>query len=222
MVKLLLDSGASVLAKTARGEVCPNVLRSKFSFPMVPRSFTESALSTVRWITKYHYLIPDETLIYCYPIFNYRDSYSHSAYLSKLDRFLSSLLGSFGINRYSFLVCLHRNTAILTKKWQAPLSVAVARGDTSTVTLLLQKTGDIELNVTNIKGETPLYSAVSRGETSIAQLLLQKGANPHLFPLNGETLLNLAISKGSSGLTQLLLNRGVDLETKNQAGETPL
>lgn len=65
-----------------------------------------------------------------------------------------------------------------------------------TVTELLVKASDIEIDAQNSVGQTPLHIACSRGNWNVVRLLLKKGANPGIADRRGFTPGQLAHKRG--------------------------
>ncbi|MEX2186605.1 MAG: ankyrin repeat domain-containing protein [Pirellulales bacterium] len=100
-----------------------------------------------------------------------------------------------------------------------PISVAVGRGDTTAVKLLLAAGADANLVVGD--GQPPLLAAIERTDAETVSALIAGGAD-----VNGagwsQTPLVLSTKKGSLPLVTLLLDRQADPNAKTPAGDTPL
>jgi ankyrin repeat protein len=95
----------------------------------------------------------------------------------------------------------------------APIDIALRAGDTSLVTLLLEK--GVDINKGNFvrtpmglefpgagykkpgyEGATPLHQAAAAGDVAMAKLLLARGADPNIEDAFGRTALDLAERRG--------------------------
>lgn len=83
-----------------------------------------------------------------------------------------------------------------------PLHVAVNRGNTSIVKLLLAN--GAQVNIQNDNGDTPLHRAMKNRYIAIAKILLEAGADPSISNTAGETPLSIAQQLGNSEVINLL------------------
>lgn len=120
-----------------------------------------------------------------------------------------------------------------------PLHIAAVYGRPKVVELLLQKGATVDAR--NGGGYTPLHFSAMNKHREVAELLLAKGADPsardyaggvplHLavLPTESRTKIvgpTMAISVGGGAgteLVELLLAQGVDINVRNDKGNTPL
>ncbi|MCJ1283218.1 hypothetical protein MMC26_002546 [Xylographa opegraphella] len=104
-----------------------------------------------------------------------------------------------------------------------PLHIAVAKGNTECVALLL-KSGACINESTNHTGGNLLHVACSIGSLSIAKMILRSDPNTcHTTDLFGYTPLHFAVACGNVELLNLLLDYGADYNATTTATyETPL
>ena len=104
-----------------------------------------------------------------------------------------------------------------------PLHLAVERAQIGMVKMLLQHAANV--NTRNLNGYTPLHYAASNGTLELVELLLKAGANPTAVDLNNRTPLHYASCNRSDktfAIIETLIRNGVNVNAKNQWGETPL
>ncbi len=83
---------------------------------------------------------------------------------------------------------------------------------------------ELDLALTNEKGDTALMLAAENDQLECAQLLLERGADPDARNVraNGRTALHQACIKGHAEMTQLLLQFDADVDITFAHGMTPL
>jgi len=100
--------------------------------------------------------------------------------------------------------------------FQTPLEIAVNRGLTEVVELLLDK--GAEINALPV-----LEHAAFIGDTRLVRLLIAHGAEVNTkSKLNGDTPLHIAARAGHAEVVELLLNNGAEINAQNNEGETAL
>lgn len=70
----------------------------------------------------------------------------------------------------------------------------------------LVKFENIDLNISNIRGNTPLLHAIDSGNSAIVRILISKGANISIPDNQGFTSLHKAILNGNLEIIRILLN----------------
>ncbi|CAB0030052.1 unnamed protein product [Trichogramma brassicae] len=108
----------------------------------------------------------------------------------------------------------------------APLHLALNRGNKRTVKLLLKRGADP--NLANAEGETPLHVVCSErinDAVELAETLIEYGGDRLRIDAVGKlgrTPLHLALNNGNKRLIELLLKAGADLDSPDAEGETGL
>jgi len=106
-----------------------------------------------------------------------------------------------------------------TGSWTA-LHQAAADGDLQLVKTLLNSH---DVNILNKKGRPPLYEAAKRGHLQVVKFLHSKGAKLNIFGSDiGFTPLHIASEQHHSAIVRYLLANDVDVNIKNDWGQTPL
>ncbi|CEI60517.1 hypothetical protein FVEN_g9994 [Fusarium venenatum] len=103
---------------------------------------------------------------------------------------------------------------------QTPLLLAVIRGTSSAVKLLLERRADVKA-LDRFKSSA-LHHAVGTDKSSLLKLLLDSGAEMNLQNAQGHTPLHLAISENRPAIIKLLLERGCRVDIPDMSGRTPL
>lgn len=104
------------------------------------------------------------------------------------------------------------------------LEQSLPNGDYALITSLIHH--GIPVNTQNATGETALQLAVSKGQEVLVELLLAKGADITPCDAKGQTVLHVATRNwgngGSTAVAAMLLDAGVDIDARNNLGETAL
>jgi ankyrin repeat protein len=116
---------------------------------------------------------------------------------------------------------------------QTPFLRAAFSGDTTTMTLLVQRGADP--NLATLAGTTPLMAAAGVGwvvaqtytesvqaRIDAVALCLELGADVNAANSMGLTALLGAANRGSNDIIELLVTRGARLDVKDREGRTPL
>ncbi|KAK3338758.1 ankyrin repeat-containing domain protein, partial [Neurospora tetraspora] len=114
------------------------------------------------------------------------------------------------------------NTARLGRA--PPLHVAVERGITDVVELLLQH--GASANMERLPLQTPVHVAMQHGKPEVLYLLLRHGGDPNAVDWEGRASLHIAIHRQDTKYFEmtmkLLLQRGADVDAQDSNGFTPL
>lgn len=104
---------------------------------------------------------------------------------------------------------------------QAPLHIAVKKGDVVATRLLLERGADV--NELHPGGNTALHMACSVNDSyGMVKLLLQYNANVNQAGVNGHSALGIAAKNGFFDLVELLLTHKADPNWRADGGLTPL
>ena len=87
----------------------------------------------------------------------------------------------------------------------------VIKGDTETVSLLIEKGADIDAKTP--KGLTPLYIAARSKKYNVLELLIKKGANVNEL-CRGESALFVAAENGDEKLAKILIDNNANVNIK--------
>jgi ankyrin repeat protein len=103
----------------------------------------------------------------------------------------------------------------------SPLAEAAARGDMTTVRMLLAE-GKIDVNAPDRDGTPALHWVTRVGDVETAKRLVAAGADVNAANRAGIAPLHLAIQAGDAAMTLFLLEHGGDVSRPDRAGEPPL
>nr|XP_055058001.1 transient receptor potential cation channel subfamily A member 1a isoform X2 [Misgurnus anguillicaudatus] len=105
----------------------------------------------------------------------------------------------------------------------SPLHYAASRGHFCAIKLIVQITGQQEMNIRDEDGNTPLHWAVQRDQARSCAVLLNLGADPNILNNSHQSPLHLAVSLGNNALVeQLVLHKQTDVNLEGDLGNTPL
>jgi len=104
---------------------------------------------------------------------------------------------------------------------EAPIHVAINKGNLSMVSMLIDKGSDINIKE-SIDGNTPLHIAVERGNLHMADFLIRRGANVNIKNDSSYTPLYIAVKLGQEKIVRSLLAKSADPNIQDQDGLTPL
>lgn len=83
-----------------------------------------------------------------------------------------------------------------------------------------------DVNIKDNKGMTPLFYAIEHRDKSIFNLLVRHGGDVNIIDKNGNTLLHHAVSnRDNTNVVSniiFLIKKGVNINSKNNKGDTPL
>ncbi|KAI1231658.1 hypothetical protein IHE44_0007736 [Lamprotornis superbus] len=203
MVKLLLDRGAKIDAKT----------RHYFSFqcPRYRMAFQKYRMT--------------KTLVISFttasPLLNALKGKEQLS-LSFLDGLTPLHCGARSGHEQVVEMLLDRGAPILskTKNGLSPLHMATQGDHLNCVQLLIQHNVPVD-DVTN-DYLTALHVAAHCGHYKVAKVLLDKKANPNAKALNGFTPLHIACKKNRIKVMELLLKHGASIQAVTESGLTPI
>jgi len=104
----------------------------------------------------------------------------------------------------------------------ADLNQAVLDNNHKEVERVLRENNDLSVNKVTDDGETLLIHAIKEDFQEIRNILLERGANPNKPSLTLETPLMTAVVHNRLNSAKILLDLKVDLNKKNNAGDTAL
>jgi ankyrin repeat protein len=99
------------------------------------------------------------------------------------------------------------------------LHLASGKGYSQIVDLLLINGADVNARLTN--GETAIISASSKGYTDVVRKLLNYGADLEIEK-HSKTALAYSVSNNNLDTVQLLLAHNINVDHKDESGQTPL
>lgn len=110
----------------------------------------------------------------------------------------------------------------ISKSNQSPLMAACDNGHIESVIMLLRRGADV--NWENESKHTALFYFADSETTSIRilRLLIRAGANIYHRDKDGDTVLHEAVLGNNATITRFLLTRGTEINSRNNALETPL
>ncbi|XP_074492159.1 oxysterol-binding protein-related protein 1 isoform X2 [Sebastes fasciatus] len=104
------------------------------------------------------------------------------------------------------------------RKLEEELLEAAREGDLSTLTQLLSRKKNPDINCTDLLGNTPLHSAAYRGQRQCALKLLKSGASPNIKNKKGQTVYDLASDAAMKLLLEGNAHRGTTRLVKKYEG----
>ncbi|KAL2009325.1 hypothetical protein VTN00DRAFT_7519 [Thermoascus crustaceus] len=87
---------------------------------------------------------------------------------------------------------------------------------------LLQRKGEIDIDVPDSNGFTPLGIASRNGRTDVVKILIDRGADVAAEGPDRQTALHLAVENGHRETINLLVEASANLSARNKHGQTPL
>ncbi len=108
------------------------------------------------------------------------------------------------------------------KNGAAALNFAVAQDEEQIVQLLIDHGADLEHRDRDT-GSTPLLTTLMTGNNSrIARMLMDAGADTTVIDSDGYTVLHMAAYVDDAGIFIRFIKNGVDVNARNNKGDTPL
>lgn len=99
---------------------------------------------------------------------------------------------------------------------------AAERGDTATVSSLLDEGVEINATVDGRSPWTPLMHAAFEGHEETVRALLDRGANPNHEDLDGSTAITVAAGRGHWPVVHLLAKHGADPYLQDYTGKSAI
>ena len=229
VVKILIEAGASVNAKTARAET-PLQLAVKKGYAEVTRLLIQNGgvdvgpsngpQSLLHVATRNGHVGVARLLIQ-----NGLSKQVKSAFIAIFDKSIDefsvscemvNLLVEYGADVNTFL-----GGAALDKSAATPLHrVAVQEGCDELAKILIEH--GAKINVTDENGSSPLIFAATCGNVSVAKIFIAHGAEVNLQNSKKNSALHCASELGFLSIIKLLVNHGANLHLKDEQGHTPL
>jgi ankyrin repeat protein len=102
------------------------------------------------------------------------------------------------------------------------LHLAASFGLATIIRLLLESTGNNDVDMQDSNGKTPLSLVAEKGYLEAAIPVLQHGASVAMKDNRGWTALHWACKQGHEPMARLLVEHGVDVSAKDKQGATAL
>ena len=125
-----------------------------------------------------------------------------------------------GNDEIAKLLMSHGAKVDVSVKGIMPLHMAVCNNDMDTITMILERTTDVDPKDEN--GSTPLHRAIMTNNIDIAKLLISRGASIEAETKEALRPIHVAILSGSIAMIEILLNLGASINAKVSVGLTPL
>ncbi len=106
---------------------------------------------------------------------------------------------------------------IKDEEGNTPLLLSIYRDRNDIAKLLIEK--GVNLEVTNKYGHTPLSVSIVSDNYDIVKLLIKKGADINRIPL---TMVTFNARFSDNDIVKLLIDNGINIESKNEDGDTAL
>ncbi|KAI2667619.1 Transient receptor potential cation channel subfamily A member 1 [Labeo rohita] len=105
----------------------------------------------------------------------------------------------------------------------SPMHYAASMGHFRIIRLIVQITGQQELNARDEEGNTPLHWAVQKDQPGSCSVLLTLGADPNILNNSQQSPLHMAVSLGKNFvLEQLVSHKQTDVNLEGDLGNTPV
>ncbi|XP_073705503.1 transient receptor potential cation channel subfamily A member 1a [Garra rufa] len=124
------------------------------------------------------------------------------------------------------VVALEKHTRYLDirdNNGASPMHYAASMGHFRIIRLIVQITGQQELNASDEEGNTPLHWAVQKDQPGSCSVLLTLGADPNILNNNQQSPLHMAVSLSKNFvLEQLVSHKQTDVNLEGDLGNTPV
>ncbi|CAI5774483.1 ankyrin-3 isoform X9 [Podarcis lilfordi] len=221
MVKLLLDRGAKIDAKTRDG-LTPLHCGARSGHEQVVRmlldrgapilSKTKNGLSPLHMATQGDHLNCVQLLIeHNVPVDDVTNDYLTALHVA-------AHCGHYKVAKV--LLDKKANPNAKALNGFTPLHIACKKNRIKVMELLLKHGASIQA-VTE-SGLTPIHVAAFMGHVNIVSQLMHHGASPNTTNVRGETALHMAARAGQSEVVRYLVQNGAQVEAKAKDDQTPL
>ncbi|EMP40428.1 Ankyrin-3 [Chelonia mydas] len=221
MVKLLLDRGAKIDAKTRDG-LTPLHCGARSGHEQVVKmlldrgapilSKTKNGLSPLHMATQGDHLNCVQLLIqHSVPVDDVTNDYLTALHVA-------AHCGHFKVAKVLLDEKANPNAKALNGF--TPLHIACKKNRIKVMELLLKHGASIQA-VTE-SGLTPIHVAAFMGHVNIVSQLMHHGASPNTTNVRGETALHMAARAGQAEVVRYLVQNGAQVEAKAKDDQTPL
>ena len=142
-----------------------------------------------------------------------------------LDELLFGKISKYFKKRNKKKILLDNNAVVAgdrsMEETNSPLYIAIEKGHTPIVKLLLDKGNGVNVNQ-KINNSTPLFQASNNGDAETVELLIEKGADVNNSTRSTDTALSTASWKGNVSVVKILLENGANVNAVNEKAKQPL
>ncbi|KAK2498524.1 hypothetical protein MC885_006168 [Smutsia gigantea] len=200
MVKLLLDRGAKIDAKTRDG-LTPLHCGARSGHEQVLEMLLDRA-APILSKTKHNVPVDDVT----------------NDYLTALH--VAAHCGHYKVAKV--LLDKKANPNAKALNGFTPLHIACKKNRIKVMELLLKHGASIQAVTEKQSGLTPIHVAAFMGHVNIVSQLMHHGASPNTTNVRGETALHMAARSGQAEVVRYLVQDGAQVEAKAKDDQTPL